>query len=88
MAKRTFYCNSCLKTYLRLVDLVEGKVPETPCKVCLTVMELQHPKLFSDVKETIDNGVMPRRVERPDGAQDLYKERERNARVKKHTDEL
>ena len=88
MAKRTFHCNSCLKTYQRLIDLVDGKVPEVACRVCLTVMELQHPKAFGDVKEVIDNGAMPRRVERPDHAEDLYKEREQNARKKKHTGEL
>ncbi len=88
MAKRTFYCNSCLKIYLRLIDLIDGKVPEVPCRVCHTVMELQHPKAFGDVKEVIDNGIMPRRVERPDNAEELYKERERTAFIKKHTDEL
>ena len=88
MAKRTFHCNSCLKTYQRLIDLIDGKVPEVACKVCFTLMELQLPNIKADVKEIIDNGFQSRRVERYDNSEELFKERELNARVKKHTDEL
>jgi hypothetical protein len=88
MAKRTFYCHSCSKHYQRLIDLVNGEVPEVACKVCKTVMVLQFATASGNVKEIIDNGIMPRRVERFDNADELYKEREQNARIKKHTDEL
>lgn len=88
MAKRTFYCKTCLKEYQRLIDLVDGNLPEVKCKVCQDILLLKLPTIYADVKEVIDNGIMPRRVERFDGSDELFKDRERNARIKKHTDEL
>lgn len=48
-----------------------------PCAVCGKPMERDPRPASSRVTETLDNGVMSRRVERPADAERLYKERAR-----------
>jgi hypothetical protein len=45
------------------------------CRFCRTVMNREVQPPSTSVKETIDNGVMPKALERPADAERLHKER-------------
>lgn len=76
MAIFTFYCKECNQKYTS-----SQLDPEMKC-------ELGHKlkRVFISpnvhVKETIDNGFQIKRIERPDGAVDLLRERNENSTKK------
>lgn len=52
-----------------------GPVTAPPCCVCGKPMKRAPKAATSRVTETLDNGLMSRRIERPADAERLYKER-------------
>ena len=68
----SFLCPNCKKI---TKELVYGKVSVVPCKICATPMvrKLKAPSVI--VKETIDSGVMHRKVEQFANVGELIAER-------------
>lgn len=70
-------CPKCGETVKKM-----GKTaPKLPCPKCSTLMERQMAPPDVQVKEVLDNGVMPRKVERFKDAEQLFRDRARNDKV-------
>lgn len=69
-------CTECGEVYRKIADSLE-EVGD--CKFCGAAVEWQAKGPSVQKKETLDNGVMPRAVERLADAERLFKERAMNA---------
>ena len=69
------YCQKCDSLVQRL--LKSEQLASVTCKVCGTVLErrAQPPEAYK--YETLDNGVMNKRLERFQNAEELYKNRKK-----------
>lgn len=69
-----FHCNKCDKTFFKLLDPEKGKSPY-PCPDCQELAN-RKPKAPSTMcYETVDNGLMGKKVVRPADAERIFKER-------------
>jgi ribosomal protein S27E len=74
MALFNFVCPKCGTKKRRICSPEEAKQPIS-CKQCSTTLERDPTGPTQQVKERIDNTLMPRAVERLSEAERLYKER-------------
>jgi len=72
-----FTCDSCATTQGLRLKAGEQKTPHA-CRDCGSMMRRDPRPPSSQVMESIDNGLMPRRVERLADAERLYKDRAAN----------
>ncbi len=78
MAVYTLFCHTC-DTATRKVA---KKPPELQCSVCGETLKFSPGETTFQVKEIIDNGAMPRRVEVLKDINKLMKERSKNDSTK------
>jgi len=71
-------CTSCGEATNRLADTAPAAL-QKPCTKCQGVMKRQPKGVSSQVMEKLDNGAMPRAVERLADAERLYNERAANS---------
>lgn len=69
-----FRCGKCRVDGRALVSVAKMKAPH-PCPVCKEPMQRSPRPISSKIVETLDNGLMSRRVERPADSERLFKER-------------
>lgn len=70
-----FYaCEGCGKARKKILTPEASKQPQA-CLECQGVLKRTPRAPTTTVKETLDNGIMVKRVERPADAQALFKER-------------
>jgi len=78
--KYDFICNTCLAPKSILRKMEPALDFSMKCPECEEGVMLRAPSsVTSRMTETLDNGLMTRRIERPANAENLYKERERQA---------
>lgn len=70
-----FLCSDCGDQTRKLLEPSEAKV-SPPCKCGGDLKRDPHPP-SNQVKETLDNGIMARKVERYSDAEELYRNRAR-----------
>lgn len=76
-----FVCSKCGTKKRRIFSVEESKKPQ-PCPQCKADMERDQTGPTRQVMERLDNGLMPRAVERLSEAERLYKERADKFKVK------
>jgi hypothetical protein len=64
-----------------VVKKIGRTTPKVVCKECDIIMERQMAPPDVQVKEVLDNGAMPRRVERFKDAEQLFRDRAKNDKV-------
>jgi protein-arginine kinase activator protein McsA len=64
----------CPKCGQKVKKLAKAK-PDTVCTKCFVLMERQMAPPDVQVKEVLDNGAMPRKVERFKDAEQLFRDR-------------
>ena len=75
-----FICPKCQHRYSKFVRPEKSDIlPKYLCADCAIELERDSETNFTSVKETIDNGLMDRRVEQYQDSHDLVKEREQLA---------
>lgn len=72
-----FKCPKCGKAKRKICSAEQSKDP-IACSDCSTTLERAPSGATSQVKERLDNGLMPRAVERLADAERLFKERAQN----------
>lgn len=77
MPKYYFVCLACSAELTRFISAEEAKALP-PCTKCGGAVKRTPRPPSPFVKERLDNGLMPKVVERPADAQRLYKERSKN----------
>lgn len=87
MATYRYFCPTCNKPQTRSLSPEDAK-KEVLCRKCQTVMKRNKVDSFTTIKETIDNGIMLRKVEQIAGANEQIHEREFLDRQKKEKDTL
>ena len=73
MALFDFECPSCFITIKRLAN----KEPKIECTKCNIFMVRNNNPPNTQVKEVLDNGLQPKRIERLKDAEELYKNRKK-----------
>lgn len=69
-----YVCESCKTEKKKLLSPEDSKLQQS-CLKCKGNLKRTPQAPNTSVKETLDNGIMVRKIERPANAQELYKER-------------
>lgn len=77
-----YACTSCGKQSRRVMTAQEAKSEQKCPDPCGAPLKREPRAPTATVSETLDNGLMARRVERPADAERLYKERARRDPLK------
>jgi hypothetical protein len=72
-----FMCTTCQLRGRKILKAGEQKLV-WPCPTCNNPLVRDPKPPSSQMKESLDNGVMTRRVERLQNAEELYRERAKN----------
>lgn len=81
-----FFCEPCQKRFFKLLkgDQAKGGYE---CPTCSKIAARAPQAPSSQVLEVVDNGLMPRKIERYADAQRIFKERSVAADIKRSTEE-
>lgn len=82
-----YNCSECHKEVKKILTPEQSK-NEQKCKKCNSTLLRAESDVSMVVKEVIDNGLQPRKVEQIANAPDLLKEREWNSRKNKYKTKL
>lgn len=82
-----FKCSKCSKTLKKILSPQKAKGKLT-CPKCSSILERDIQDISTICKETIDNGIMERKVEQISGIADMVKEAEKNIKKAKENKDL
>lgn len=70
-----FECPECRASDRRILSAKAAKDYAQPCEECGRIMKRVPKPPSTQITETLDNGLMPRRLERPADAEQIYHDR-------------
>jgi len=70
-----YKCPSCENVKRKILEPKEARVAWVFCEECAVLMERSIKPPTTKITETLDNGAMVRKVERPADAEELFRER-------------